>query len=317
MEKELKEKVSKILTKESDISKICEEFKIDEIEVLGLVSKLKQEGELIDVFDGKIVKLKKPELSYQVYKLPKGIKTHKILLISDTHLGNVHDRLDLLAHIYKEADKKGVEIALHSGDVCDGRSSRPETWYELRKDCQSYDGQTDYIIKNYPRFKGKTYAIAGNHEAMWYKQNGSEILRNVARERDDFVYLGADVGLLDLDGIKVRLYHGSGGGSYARSYKVQKYLDSISPEERPDILQTGHIHQSFYMQQGFTHVFQTGCLEDTTDFIRSKGLSNEKSVWWVDIDTDKDNNVISIKPELEVFKKDKAKVYSKVFKRSR
>ena len=49
--------------------------------------------------------------------------------------------------------------------------------------------------------------------------------------------------------------------------KLQKYLDSIPMEERPHILQTGHIHQAFYMKQGKTHCFQTSCLEDQTELL--------------------------------------------------
>jgi len=77
--------------------------------------------------------------------------------------------------------------------------------------------------------------------------------------------------------LKIRLFHGSGGGAYAKSYKLQKYLDSIPLEERPHILQTGHIHQSFYMKQDHTHCFQVSCLEDQTPYCRSMGLANDKS----------------------------------------
>ena len=93
------------------------------------------------------------------------------------------------------------------------------------------------------------------------------------------IYLGADIADLRIGNLKVRLFHGSGGGAYAKSYKLQKYLDTIPVQERPDILQTGHIHQSFYMKQDKTHCFQTSCLEDQTPYCRSMGLSNDKSCW--------------------------------------
>ena len=71
--------------------------------------------------------------------------------------------------------------------------------------------------------------------------------------------------------------------------------------ERPDILQTGHIHQAFYFKQDKTHCFQTGCLEDLTPYCRSLGLSGDKSVWWVDVDFDDKGNVYSVTPQLETF----------------
>ena len=62
-------------------------------------------------------------------------------------------------------------------------------------------------------------------------------------------------------------------------------------EERPDILQTGHIHQAFYYKQDNTHCFQTSCLEDQTPYCRGLGLANDKSCWWVDIEFDDKGNV--------------------------
>ena len=97
------------------------------------------------------------------------------------------------------------------------------------------------------------------------------------------------------------MFHGNGGISYAKSYKLQKYLDTIPLEERPHILQTGHIHQSFYMKQDGTHCFQTSCLEDATPYTKSMGFSNDKSVWWVDVYMDEKGNIRHISQELETF----------------
>ena len=87
------------------------------------------------------------------------------------------------------------------------------------------------------------------------------------------------------------------------SYKLQKYLDTIPVEEKPHILQTGHIHQAFYYKQDNTHCLQTGCLEDLTPYARSLGFSGDKSCWWLDINFDDKGNIYSITPELETFGK--------------
>ena len=101
--------------------------------------------------------------------------------------------------------------------------------------------------------------------------------------------------------LKIRLRHGAGGSAYAKSYKLQKYLDSVPIDERPHILQTGHIHQAFYMKQDKTHCFQTSCLQDLTPFERSMGFNNDKSVWWVDVTMDDKGNPVLITPQLETF----------------
>lgn len=139
------------------------------------------------------------------------------------------------------------------------------------------------------------------HDDWWYKSTGSEIVKSIAQQRDDIEYLGADVADMKIGKLKIRLFHGSGGGAYAKSYKLQKYLDTIPLEERPNILQTGHIHQSFYMKQDQTHCFQTSCLEDQTPYCRSKGLANDKSCWWIDVYFDDKGNIYKITPELETF----------------
>ena len=76
------------------------------------------------------------------------------------------------------------------------------------------------------------------HDGWWYKSAGSEIVKSIANQRDDIVYLGSDVADLKIGKIKIRLFHGKGGNAYARSYKIQKYLDAIPLEDRPQILQT-------------------------------------------------------------------------------
>lgn len=299
--KELKDKLRFLINKKKDLITICEELKLKDYEVIGLIELMKQDGELVDFLNGEIVKLKKPIKQNDVYEIQNSKDHLKLLLISDTHLCSKYDRLDILRYLYNKADKEGVKHILHSGDFTDGRSNRPEQVYELRE--PSFEGQVQYCIDKYPKFNGKTYVIQGNHDNWWYKSNGSEIMRPIAKEREDIVYLGSDVADLKIGKLKIRLFHGQGGIAYAKSYKIQKYLDTIPISEKPDILQTGHIHQAFYYKQDNTHCFQTSCLEDQTPYCRGLGLANDKSCWWVDVEFDNNGNVYSIKPELETFTK--------------
>lgn len=299
--KELKNKLKYLINKKKDLATICQELELKDYEVIGLVALLKEEGYLVDYVDGEIVKLKRPIQENDVYQIPHNQEHLKLLLISDTHLCNVADRLDILRYLYAKAEDEGVRHILHSGDFTDGRSNRPEQIYELKE--TSYEGQVEYCVDKYPSFSGKTYVIQGNHDNWWYKSTGSEIVKAIAKQRDDIVYLGSDVADLKIGKLKARLFHGSGGNAYAKSYKLQKYLDSIPIDEKPHILQTGHIHQAFYMQQDRTHCFQTGALEDATPYTRSLGLDNNKSCWWVDITMDDHGYPVEISPKLETFNK--------------
>ena len=265
-----------MVKKKTPFMEICKKLELQDYEVAGLIAVMHEEGYNIEFLNGEVVVRKTPKKQEDVYELPNNLEHLKLLLISDTHLASKYDRLDILRYLYAKADDLGVKHVLHSGDFTDGRSNRPEQVYELRE--ASYEGQVDYCVDKYPTFDGKTYAISGNHDDWWYKAAGSEIVKSIARQRDDIVYLGPDVADLKIGGLKIRLFHGSGGGAYAKSYKLQKYLDTIPLAERPDILQTGHIHQSFYMKQDKTHCFQTSCLEDLTPYCRGMGLANDKSV---------------------------------------
>jgi predicted phosphodiesterase len=299
MEKELINKLKYLINKKRSLSQICEELELKDYEVIGLVELLKEDGFLADYIDGEIVKLKKPPKQDDVYQVPAYSENIKLCLISDTHLCSKYDRLDILNYIYEKAYKNNVKHILHSGDFTDGRSHRPEHIYELKE--LSYDGQVDYCVEKYPKQYGiYTYAISGNHDNWWYKSNGSEIVKSIAKQRDDIIYLGSDYADLKLGKIKIRLFHGK-GNAYAKSYPLQKYMDSIPADERPQILQTGHIHQSFYMKQDNTHCFQTSCLEDLTPYAKSQGFAGDKSCWWLDIESDNKGRIFNIDMELESF----------------
>ena len=300
---ELLEKFKEYLIKSKNpyVSKVAEDLDLQEYEVYGLLEMLKQKGMLFDVIDGKIKKVK-PIKDNDVYKIPSNLEHLKLLLISDTHLASRYDRLDILRYLYEKAEDNGTNYVLHSGDITEGRSNRDDQIYSLKE--ASFDGQRDYVVEKYPKSSVPTYFIAGNHDLWWVKRCGSDICREIAKERDDLTYLGSDCEDLKIGKLRVRLYHGSGGGNvYAKSYRLQKYLDSIDVSERPHILQTGHIHQAFFMKEGKTHCFQTSCLQDLTPYERSKGLSNDKSAWWVDVYMDNKGNPVKVNQELETFSK--------------
>ncbi len=284
--------------KQPYVSKIMKELKIKDYEVYGLIELLKQKGYLYEIVDGQIVKMK-PIKKNDVYQIPNNMEHLKLLMISDTHLGSKYDRLDILKYLYAQAEDRKVDYILHSGDVTEGVSSRPEQIYSLKE--VSYTGQRDYVVDKYPKSDIPTYMIAGNHDLWWIKRCGTDIVRDICYRREDLHYLGSDCEDMKIGKLKIRLFHGNGGGSYAKSYKIQKYLDSIAPSEIPHILQTGHIHQAFYMKQGNTHCFQTSCLQDLTPYERSMGFNNDKSCWWVDVWMDDKGNPVKIEQELETF----------------
>lgn len=286
------------------VQQVAEDLELEEYQIYGLIAILKKRGYYFDILEDRVVKIK-PLKENDIYEIENNLEHLKLLLISDTHLGSKYDRLDILRYLYKKAEENGTNYVLHSGDLTEGVSNRPQQLYELRE-C-SYTAQRDYVVDKYPKSSIPTYIIAGNHDLWWIKKCGSDIVEDICDRRDDLHYLGSDCEDLKIGKLRIRMYHGNGGSAYAKSYKVQKYLDSIPAEERPHILQTGHTHQAFYMKQGNTHCFQTSCLQDLTPYERSMGFSNDKSCWWVDVYMDKKGNPIEVKQELESFVKKKVR----------
>lgn len=289
-----------IKKKNPKVSIVAKELEIQEYEVYGLVEMLKKQGYLFDIIDNRIKKVK-PIKENDIYEVKSNLDHLKFLMISDTHLASKYDRVDILRYLYQEAEDKGVNYILHSGDLTEGLSGRPQQQFELKE--LSYTGQRDYVIDKYPESNIPTYMISGNHDLWWVKQCGADIVNDICKQRDDLIYLGSDCEDLKIGKLKIRLYHGKGGQAYAKSYKLQKYLDTIPLEERPHILQTGHIHQAFYMKQDKTHCFQTSCLQDLTPYERSQGFNNDKSCWWTDVYMDNKGNPVKIEQELETFNK--------------
>ena len=116
MEDTLKNKLKYLVNKKKTLLEICETLELKDYEVIGLVELMKQDGELVDYINGEIIKLKKPKQNNDVYEIPHNLEKLKLLLISDTHLCNKADRLDILNYLYDKAEDKGIKYVLHCGD---------------------------------------------------------------------------------------------------------------------------------------------------------------------------------------------------------
>lgn len=85
-----------------------------------------------------------------------------------------------------------------------------------------------------------------------------------------------------LGNTKVRVLHPGGGSAYAISYTSQKIVESYSESEKPDILLHGHYHKFEYLYLRGIHIYQTGCLEEQTPFMRKKRLSAHLGCWVIE-----------------------------------
>jgi predicted phosphodiesterase len=248
-----------------------------------VVERLKEEG-----YTAKVVKSSSDK--HAVFSREVGITTQlepveRFGALGDTHLGSKYERLDLLHQAYDRFNELEITTVFHTGNWIDGEARF--NFNDLHT--HGLDNQINYFIEHYPRVEGiTTYYISGDDHEGWYEQrlgiNIGKYLENKAQEagRDDLIFLGAMEADVLLGNTKVRILHPGGGSAYAISYTSQKIVESYAEHEKPDILLHGHYHKFEYLYLRGIHIYQTGCLEEQTPFMRKKRLSAHLGCWVIE-----------------------------------
>lgn len=197
-------------------------------------------------------------------------------VVSDTHLCSKYQQLTHLETAYDYFASHGIDHVLHAGDLTAGNGHvyRGQI-YELA--VIGADAQADYVRTSYPHRDGiTTHVIAGNHDLSWVTSDGYDIVKQVAKDRDDLDYIGWYSADVFMHGVRINLHHGEGGVSYARSYKLQRYIEQIAPEEKPNVLIEGHFHVTCVLEMyRNVNARMAGCFESQTPFLRRKKLYPE------------------------------------------
>ena len=226
-----------------------------------------------------------------------GTKTIKFAIIGDTQIGSKYAQLTYLHEFYDLCKKEGIKSVYHTGDLVDGLKMRTGHEYEL---CDvSADDMCNDVIKNYPKREGiTTYFISGNHDASIYKQVGYDICQAIANARPDMKYLGRDCAVVHITPkCTLELRHPWDGTAYALSYKIQKMIEAMESDSKPNILAVGHYHKAEYLFYRNIHALQTGCFQGQTPFTRGKGISVQMGGWLVSVRVDSNGYIQSFAPE--------------------
>ena len=113
--------------------------------------------------------------------------TFKTMFISDTHIGNMRERLDYIKIAYQYAKDHGVHIIFNGGDVID--NIYPENMNNLK--IKTLEGQINKTVNEIPDIPGTiTLCLYGNHEAHSLTTDGIDVARIFEDKRYDFVSLG-------------------------------------------------------------------------------------------------------------------------------
>jgi predicted phosphodiesterase len=231
-------------------------------------------------------------------------------LVSDTHLGSIGERLDVLKWAYDTFQAKGIKHVFHTGDVTDG-------WDEYRGHInfvKVYGSapQAIRVIKCYPKREGiTTYMIGGNHDddnnrrsfdRLSMVTNGLDYEGKHYEGRSDMVYLGQYSHTIIMpQEITMHMLHPRGGASYAVSYKQQKRSENMDKNLRPDIQVSGHYHTFNYIWLQGTHFIASIGMQDETEFFKRLGLPRGLGFQIVHYKI-QDARLVSLAPELFVAK---------------
>ena len=241
-----------------------------------------------------IVQNQEPEYSDAEWT---GTKIIRFGLMGDTQFGSKYAQLTHLHNFYDLCEKEGITKVYHTGDITDGLKMRPGHEYELYD--SSADGQREDVVKNYPKRDGiTTYFITGNHDASLYKHVGYDIGAAIAKDRPDMVYLGRDCAVVNLTpNCTLELRHPWDGTAYALSYKIQKMIEAMESDSKPNILAVGHYHKQGHFMYRNVHAIMTGCFQGQTPFTRGKGISVTLGGYIVTITVDNKGTIQRISPE--------------------
>ena len=192
-------------------------------------------------------------------------------LLSDTHFGSKQCARDELWEFYDRAKDKGVEAFVHCGDIVDGCGVYKGQQFE--QDRVWFEDQLQDIKENYPDVGIPTYFIGWNHDENFLKANWVNICKAIETVRQDLINLWFYDATIDLNWILINLHHGWWSLSYAKDYKMKKYIDSMPVEWQPDIFALGHYHTALYDLHRGIHGFMPGA------FLKKNLLAKRFNLW--------------------------------------
>ena len=123
---EIKELIKNDIVKEKTVSTLASKYDISELEVIGIIKKLKDDGVNISYYeknqDAYVIINDHPDFSKEnSYYIKEDINGNtKIAFIADTRFGSKKEQIAILNDMYKEFAKEGVKYVILAGNLLEG-----------------------------------------------------------------------------------------------------------------------------------------------------------------------------------------------------
>lgn len=232
------------------------------------------------------------------WEIDEGETKFKIWVVSDTHLWAKTCRIKELEDFYKKARREGVRRFFHAGDLADWMGGVYK-WQLNELAVFGTDDCLKFVQTNYPNPHGDciTEFITGNHDEDFLNKWGVNFWDAVEKVREDMHHLWLYDSTVKLNGVNVQLHHWAGGGSYAKSYKIQKYVEAIPPKRKPDVYILGHYHWSLYIVVQGVHALLPSSFQSTSPFAVRLGLEENIGGYIIEIETTPTGEIRSFAPK--------------------
>ena len=224
-------------------------------------------------------------------------------VVSDVHTSSQAERLDDLHTAYEILRREGISAVYNPGDIADGIGIYRGQVNEITN--HTYEAQVEHARRVYPQVDGiTTYLISGNHDCEGQiGAVGADVALAVSLQRDDIIHLGRYSAWIDLpNGARIHMLHPQGGGAYAKSYRLQKIIESYMGGLKPNILLCGHYHQTTYLFDRGVHALHAGTLQGPTTFSTRKAMGQAGLGFWIieGVMAD-DGSIVRFRPEFFPF----------------
>jgi hypothetical protein len=296
----------------SSLEDLCDVLHLPPAQVRGLASQAAAEGYSVDFVDeGMVFYGPRPRSEpVHVARSPVANQLH-FAVISDTHCGSKFARTAELGEFIHQAYDAGCRDIFHPGDIIDGIDIYKGQLFELVSPAVS--DQINIALDSLPALEGLSYHfITGNHDETVRKLVGMEPGRLIeqqarSRGRSDMHHLGAERaqvfygGEAEGEGINVELFHPGGGGAYALSYKLQKYVEGITSGTKPQIMLVGHFHSYVKIFHRNIWAFQCPAFQSQTPFLLKFGKNPTVGGLIMEVDVGDDWSILRLSDSLVPF----------------